>query len=402
MPKALISTLSPISGGVPRMAGFIADVLKERGIDSSFAYYQPYSLSPELSVPFHRLAANNVSKKCSRFHGSPAHAFGAWLPELEFIHYWPTKCWRALIDQHDFHLSVSGNCLAATPYAMNAVPFWSWVATDWAEDRVQRAGEFSWYRKILDRLITTRCAGRLEKKILASGGTIVALSEHTKKMLSSLLSKPALIGVLPMGIDTDRFNISGVSATQAPTIGFVGRLDDPRKNIGLLLRAIAQCHKSNVNIAAILVGEGGQQDLRRRIDAYGLGDVVTILNYTQNDDVPKVLSRMDVFVIPSHQEGLCIAGLEAMSCGVPVISTRCGGPEEFVIDNVTGYLVDTAHEPIAEAIMRVVADPHLRETLGANARQLVHDRYSVQHVKKLFWSSFSQTFQHLLGRNSFR
>jgi len=85
-----------------------------------------------------------------------------------------------------------------------------------------------------------------------------------------------------------------------------------------------------------------------------------------------------VFVIPSFQEGLNIAGLQAMACGVPVISTRCGGPEDYVIEGETGFLVDAEAdaEALAEAVGRVVADRAERADLGAGARRKAETDYS--------------------------
>lgn len=384
------------------MAAFVADTLHKRGIEPSIAYYQPYSLSPILSVPHHRLAARRIGMLYGEFRGYPTRGIGAWLPELEFTHYWPTKSWRELIDRFDVHLSVSGNCLAATPYALSAIPFWSWVATDWLEDRVQRAEGYPWYRKPLDRLITVVGARHLEKKILTCGGTIVALSEHTKRMLGDLVSRPTTIEVMPMGIDTDKFSSTGNRNSKVPVIGFVGRLDDPRKNIELLLHALARCREKAVNISAILVGEGEQKTLKQQVEEYRLGDTVTVVDYVENSRLPQFLSQMDVFVVPSHQEGLCIAALEAMACGVPLISTRCGGPEEFVIDGETGYLVDADPASLAQAITRVISESGLRNHLGKNARNLIEMRYSTTYVQKMFWSSFCQTFSQYADWSKFR
>jgi len=391
MPNALISTLVPISGGVPQMALFIADTLHERGIEPIFAYYQPYSLAPELSVPLHRLLTQQVGCQHAQHRGYHGHAIGAWLPELEFTHYHPTGIWRELIDQHDFHLAVSGNCLAATPYVLSKTRFWAWVATDWAEDRVRRVQRFNWYRKAVDRMITVPGARRLEKKILTSAGTIVALSQHTKNRLNNLGAKPPLAGVMPMGIDTEKFSAINDDGERPPTIGFAGRLDDPRKNIDLLLQALMLCRRKNKEIRAVLIG-GGDKGLRGTVSEYELDDAITIVDYIDNEKLPEYLNQLDVFVIPSHQEGLCIAALEAMSCGVPVISTRCGGPEEFVIDGETGYLVDFSPALLADRILDVVSDTDAREQLSINARHLIEQRYSTRHAKQTFWASFSQTF----------
>ena len=374
------------------MAGFIAAALRERGFEPSFAYYQPYTLSPEMSVPFHKLAARCVAKEHTRVRDFSAAGIGAWLPEIEFAHYWPTKCWRELIDRHDVHLSVSGNCLAATPFAMRGIPFWSWVATDWAEDRKQRAAAFPWYRRILDRLVVSTGARRLERKILTSGGTITALSKHTKNMLDALVSEASSVEVMPMGIDTTTFNRGERPTPNELVIGFVGRLDDPRKNIDLLLGALIRCRQKNLKVTTTLVSDGGQDFLRRKVASYGLQEAVVIVDYVPNHDLPELLARMYLFVIPSHQEGLCIAALEAMSCGVPVIATRCGGPEEFVIDGRTGYLVDARPESVADSIEKLVTNRELRDALGERARNLVKERYSSSRVKEVFWSSFARRF----------
>lgn len=374
------------------MSAFISDLLMDAGYDISFAYYQPYSLSPELSVPLHRLASYRVGTVQSRYHGCHAYAIGAWLPEFEFTHYWATRHWHKLIAEHDVHLSVSGNCLASMPFAACNIPFWSWVATDWAGDRVQRVNEYPWFRKILDRLITASGAKKLERKILDSSGTIIALSQHTKRALSNSTSRSHDIGLMPMGIDTKKFRQSQKHSARIPTIGFVGRLDDPRKNVDLLLRALDLCRRNGTRIRAILVGRDGRHDIKRRLETTELGGEVTIVDYVDNNRLPELLSQMDVFVIPSHQEGLCIAALEAMSCGVPVISTRCGGPEEYVLDGETGYLVDGNPESLSKAISSFLEDSDSRESLSNNARCIVEKVYSIEKVEEKFWFSFNNTF----------
>ena len=89
--------------------------------------------------------------------------------------------------------------------------------------------------------------------------------------------------------------------------------------------------------------------------------------YLQPAELARVIQHWDLFVIPSHQEGLCIAALEAMACDVPVVSTRCCGPEDFVIQEQTGTLVP--HEPaaMAAAIARICSDPPWRQRLSAGA-----------------------------------
>lgn len=98
----------------------------------------------------------------------------------------------------------------------------------------------------------------------------------------------------------------------------------------------------------------------------------------------EVLQGLDLFVIPSHQEGLCIAALEAMACGVPVVSTRCGGPEDYVIDGGTGQLVASEPAAMAAAIAAICADRSLRERLSAGAQAWVREQASPEAARRTF------------------
>lgn len=407
--KALISTIPPISGGVPRMVDFVARTLESRGIEPVMAYYQPYSLTPELSVPAYCLPYRRVKARTESREGREHHAIGAWLPELELTHYLPTQHWKSLIANCDFHLSVSGNCLAATPFALQAIPYWAWIATPWDEDRAQRTQRYPLVRKLLDRWVIAHGVRRLQTKVL-DNGTIVALSEYTRRRLDSLVSRPRHIDVLPMAIDTDRFKPLDAPESQRKRIGFVGRLSDPRKNVALLLGATAWCRDNGLrNLELLLIG-GDDAELRESIQSHGLEGSVVLIDDIDNAELPAHLNTLDLFVLPSHQEGLCIAALEAMACGVPVVSTRCGGPEEFVLDNETGMIVESEPATMGRAIVEMTNNAELRSRLGANARRLTESKYSIAPTRQKFWDSFSHTFAGYaaattnapVGRNSFR
>ena len=83
-------------------------------------------------------------------------------------------------------------------------------------------------------------------------------------------------------------------------------------------------------------------------------------------DVESVYAAADVFVCPSEFESYGKANLEAMACGVPVVSSRRGGPSETIGDGVTGFLVDSgdAHA-LAEKVLRLLRDRELRARMGA-------------------------------------
>jgi glycosyltransferase involved in cell wall biosynthesis len=179
-------------------------------------------------------------------------------------------------------------------------------------------------------------------------------------------------------------------------IGFSGRLDDPRKNLDLLLESLACLQKAGHGVSALLIGGEPAQTLRRRVEQLGIGDAVEFRPYISPENLRDLLRTLDVFVVPSHQEGLCIAALEAMACGCPVVSTRCGGPEEFVLNGETGFLVNFDPVEMADAVTRIVGDEVLRQRLVDGARALVLQNYSVAKAEGVFWAAFEDQFANYM------
>lgn len=97
-----------------------------------------------------------------------------------------------------------------------------------------------------------------------------------------------------------------------------------------------------------------------------------------------MLQTFDVFVIPSHQEGLCISALEAMACGVPVVSTYCGGPEEFVIPGRTGTLVRSTPEDLAYAIYNICKNRDTRRKLSEGSLDWIIANATEDQSSKVF------------------
>jgi glycosyltransferase involved in cell wall biosynthesis len=191
-------------------------------------------------------------------------------------------------------------------------------------------------------------------------------------------------------IDSDYFTPVKGSETVG-RVGFAGRLTDPRKNVELLVRAAAVTSALPQPLTAVLIGEV-TSELRHLIDSLGLGDRIHIVPPTDRATYREWLRSFDVLVIPSHQEGLGIVGLEAMACGCPVVSTRCGGPADFVIDGETGYLVDFDPNQMADASLKIVRDRALRQRLGLAGRELVRRQFTAERAANTFWSAFAGKF----------
>lgn len=390
--RVLVSTIQPKEGGVPVMTRFVLDCLVRAGMEPVIAYYKPYSVAPTLSVPIFQLLRRRVGEVNElAFDGVESHGIGAWFPELEFTHYLPTCRWRRLMETCTYHIAVSGNALATLPYAVTRRPFLGWIATPWHDDREQRVKHFPFARRALDRLVNGPVIRFLERQAVRRG-TILALSEYTQKKLNLVSAGTRVFGVMGHPVDTEKFSPEPESVV-CGRIGFVGRFDDPRKNAALLVDAIQICRQNGIDITGILIGGQPDRALADRMKRSGTVDQIQTLAYVNNEDLPAILQTLDIFVIPSHQEGLCIAALEAMACGVPVVSTRCGGPEEYVLNEVTGYLVKDNPTELADRVTQIYTDRILRDRLGKGARRTIEKRYNNAVSEARFWDAFTCTFQ---------
>ena len=103
----------------------------------------------------------------------------------------------------------------------------------------------------------------------------------------------------------------------------------------------------------------------------------------RRDDIPAVTAAFDVAVLPSYREAQGLTILEAMALSRPVVASNVGGIPEMISDGVNGLLVPP-HDPpaLAAAIVRLLRDHQLADTLGRAGHDLVHDRFCVQLMVK--------------------
>ena len=154
----------------------------------------------------------------------------------------------------------------------------------------------------------------------------------------------------------------------------------PAKAYDVLLRAAGILRRRSDRYRFIVVGEGHGRlldDLLALRDHLALGSAVRFLGFRA--DVAPLLQCSDVLVSSSDSEGFSLSVIQALACGVPVIATRSGGPNEILVDGVHGLRVDTGSpDQITAAVERVVRDGALRRRLAYRGRELVEHRYAVE------------------------
>ena len=173
---------------------------------------------------------------------------------------------------------------------------------------------------------------------------------------------------IPNGVDTVRF--SPVARAAGKTVGLVGRFG-PYKRHDALLAALADLPE----IRLLFVGGGGSEESRIRQLAAG-NDRVQFAGF-RND--PETYYRgMDLLAIPSSNEGMSNAALEAMACGVPVLGNVGCGHEEVItsgVDGVIGNLAEAAD--MAREIAGLFGKPERLVDMGRRARMTVEARFSI-------------------------
>lgn len=185
----------------------------------------------------------------------------------------------------------------------------------------------------------------------------------------------ALVDVVPNGVDPVRFAPSArVTVDGPPTVLWLGLLAEV-KRVGLLLDAVEQVP----DLRLLLAGDGPLMDeVLRRVGGAGLAGRVEVAGRV--DDPATVVARADLFALSSAAENCPMALLQAMSAGLPVVSTSVGGVPEVVRDGVDGILcpVDDT-DAMARALATVAGDPVLRTAMGSSARQRILDGYTIDH-----------------------
>ena len=146
----------------------------------------------------------------------------------------------------------------------------------------------------------------------------------------------------------------------------------PRKNHQVVLRALGRLQEQGKlgNIQYLICGQGAKIDeLKALAKSLDIADHVHFLGYRR--DIPDICSASDVFMFMSLQEGLPVALMEAMACGLPAVCTSIRGNTDLIENGVTGFLADNTPEATAEAIQKMKSDPALRDSLAANALERI-------------------------------
>jgi len=214
----------------------------------------------------------------------------------------------------------------------------------------------------------------------------IAVSEDARRTLVEHMGGDAV--VIPNGVNVDLFasaesDARWVGTPQAPTIAFLGRLDEPRKGLEVLLLAVPEVLRTYPGARFLVAGRGdtGSDDVRELIGE--AADAVEFLGSISDADKSRLLASVDVYCAPqTGGESFGIVLVEEMSAGTAVVASDLGAFRRVLEDGTAGVLFRTGDSSdLARTLVRVIGDDELRRGLVTTASSVVrrYDWSSVTH-----------------------
>jgi glycosyltransferase involved in cell wall biosynthesis len=202
---------------------------------------------------------------------------------------------------------------------------------------------------------------------------IIVISKSTREDLIKYLKIPEeKISLIYLGVDSDIFFPVKRKKNEKFTIGFLGGLSK-RKNAKILL-AVAELLKEE-NIIFKIGGKIGAFDELKKMKENKKLDNVTFAGFIPDKELNKFYNSLDLFIAPTIYDGFCMPGLEAMSCGCPIITSNAGALPEVAGDaGITINPLDA--KEIAENILKIKNNPFLAEKMKMK---------SIKHANQFRW-----------------
>jgi glycosyltransferase involved in cell wall biosynthesis len=157
---------------------------------------------------------------------------------------------------------------------------------------------------------------------------------------------------------------------------FQGRIIK-QKGLNYLLDAMPQILKEYPKTRLLIVGKGKEvPNLKQQVNKLGLQDNVVFPGFIPEEDINNMFSSADVFIMPSMWEVLCVALLEAMSCGRPLLASDATGNDEIVKHGVNGYVFPKRdNDAMMEKLRIMLDDKKLRNKMGKQSRKIAEKEF---------------------------
>lgn len=210
----------------------------------------------------------------------------------------------------------------------------------------------------------------------------VTISQFNIDLMSGMGADPGNMGIVRCGVHGGHSETDKVTSSTPFTFGTLGRMVE-KKGMDTLLDALAILKSNHVHVRLEIAGDGPLRSmLEIQVNDLGLQEQVHFLGALPHADVMKWMQKLDGFVLAARKDsngdmdGIPVVLMEAMTLGIPVISTALSGIPELVIQEETGLLATPADpSSLANCLTRMVEEPQSRRTWIAAAKQHVSQEF---------------------------
>lgn len=223
----------------------------------------------------------------------------------------------------------------------------------------------------------------LSRKTLKKSDKIIVINQYTKELLQRNGTEEKKITIIPPGIDTEAFKYCPFEQKEKNKTEFlVVCYLIKRKDVVSVIRAVSEVVKINSRFILRIIGDGPQREILERLaKELGVSQYVIFEGFIPNSDVQKYYQKAHVFISMSLSESWGQMYLEAMACGLPVISSKNVGSESMIHNGKFGYLVEQEDvKALAERMVYLIESPETVASFGKKARQEVEEKYDWDKV----------------------
>jgi glycosyltransferase involved in cell wall biosynthesis len=253
---------------------------------------------------------------------------------------------------------------------------------------------FNWFLRIF------------EEQMLERSNELIAVSDFTRReLLQYYKVKESKINVIHNGVDVDKFQPASDKRKVKAELGFspddiailsVGRLY-ARKGLFTLIESMPAVVRKFRNAKFIISGKGQSNEMKKLVNhatRLGVKDNMIFTGYFPDSKLPKLYQAADVFAFSTFYENLPFAVLEALSSGLPVVTTTVGGIPEMIESGRNGFLVQPANaKALSDRVLYCLEHPAAASEMAFLARKTILERFDwrliVQKVLKVYDKALS-------------
>jgi len=382
--RICVLTLDPtVVGGVQtRLAAFMR-YAASRGHDCDV--YFPAQRAQALSDAETRLSA------FGSLSGVHAVRVPEPLPHFGRAEWFARRC--DIPHGYDAHQVIAGSLQLALPFLRHRRRFVAWIAGPFGSEAKAMPRTKLRHHYLYNRL-SLELTRRQEVRAGRAASLIMPVSSFTSRLLQRELGLAAsAMRVLPGPVDTDCFTPGEAAIEPRPYILTVSRLQRG-KGMSTVLAAFRRIVERMPVLELRIVGDGPERvNLERVARRWKLTGSVNFVGERTDAALIREYRGATIFLLASDYEALGNVVVEAMACGLPVVSSDCGGPADPIAHGRTGLLVPVRDaRALADAALRVLRDPGLARRLGDAARREAVSRYGTESIARELDRAYREVF----------